>query len=78
MSKIKIHDLKPTGADLFDDSESFLSELSNDELHQAVGGLIFTPPTITTTFPPPTTFPTRPTFPPTTTFPTRPWTPVIL
>ena len=40
MAKITILDIKPTGADLFDDSESFMSELSSDELEQAMGGLI--------------------------------------
>ncbi|NEO44494.1 MAG: hypothetical protein F6K55_10315 [Moorea sp. SIO4A3] len=38
MAKIKIKDIKPTGADLFKDSESFMNELSNDELEQAMGG----------------------------------------
>ena len=38
MAKIKVKDIKPTGADLFDDSESFMNELSNDELEQAMGG----------------------------------------
>ncbi|NEO68976.1 hypothetical protein [Moorena sp. SIO3H5] len=38
MAKIKIKDIKLTGADLFDDSESFMNELSNDELDQAMGG----------------------------------------
>ncbi|NEP54095.1 MAG: hypothetical protein F6K65_37015, partial [Moorea sp. SIO3C2] len=40
MAKIKIKDIKSTGADLFDDSESFMNELSNDELDQAMGGLL--------------------------------------
>ncbi|MBW4641948.1 MAG: hypothetical protein KME23_02830 [Goleter apudmare HA4340-LM2] len=40
MAKIKVSDIKPTGADLFDDSESFLSEVSNDELENAIGGLV--------------------------------------
>ena len=38
MAKIKIKDIKSTGADLFNDSESFMNELSNDELEQAMGG----------------------------------------
>lgn len=39
MSNIKVNDLKPTGADLFTDSEGFMDELSNDELEQTMGGL---------------------------------------
>ncbi len=39
MAKIKVNDINPTGADLFDDSESFMNELSTDELEQAMGGL---------------------------------------
>jgi hypothetical protein len=31
MATIKIDNLKPTGAELFFDSESFMNELSNDE-----------------------------------------------
>ncbi|NEO02037.1 MAG: hypothetical protein F6K50_43690 [Moorea sp. SIO3I7] len=43
MAKIKVKDIKPTGADLFNDSESFMNELSNDELEQAMGGRIIGP-----------------------------------
>ncbi|AOX00280.1 hypothetical protein BJP34_13175 [Moorena producens PAL-8-15-08-1] len=43
MAKIKVKDIKPTGADLFNDSESFMNELSNDELEQAMGGRILYP-----------------------------------
>ncbi|NEO92726.1 MAG: hypothetical protein F6K56_21795 [Moorea sp. SIO3G5] len=43
MAKIKIKDIKPTGADLFNDSESFMNELNNDELEQAMGGLVLYP-----------------------------------
>ncbi|MBD2676199.1 MULTISPECIES: hypothetical protein [Nostoc] len=32
MSTIKIHDLNPAGSELFQDSESFLHELTNAEL----------------------------------------------
>ena len=39
MSNIKINDLKPSGAELFDDPESFLDELTNDDLQQIMGGL---------------------------------------
>lgn len=38
MAKIAISDLRPTGADLFQDSESFLDMLKDDQLTQAVGG----------------------------------------
>ncbi len=41
MATIKISDLHPTGADLFQDSENYLNELTNDELDLAQGG--FTP-----------------------------------
>ncbi|NEO41860.1 MAG: hypothetical protein F6J90_38280 [Moorea sp. SIOASIH] len=44
MANIKVKDIKPTGADLFNDSESFMNELSNDELEQAMGGLVLYPP----------------------------------
>ncbi|MDJ0734779.1 MAG: hypothetical protein QNJ47_12045 [Nostocaceae cyanobacterium] len=40
MAKIKVRDIKPTGVDLFEDSESFLNEVNNDELEQTVGGLV--------------------------------------
>ncbi|MGB7444062.1 MAG: hypothetical protein WA919_23600 [Coleofasciculaceae cyanobacterium] len=82
MSKIKIHDLRPTGADLFDDSESFLNELSNDELNQAVGGLVLSPvptrpfPTVTRPFPT-VTRPFSTVIGPVPTI-TGPWSPVIL
>ncbi|MBC1236968.1 hypothetical protein VF14_33345 [Nostoc linckia z18] len=32
MATIKIHDLSPAGSDLFQDSESFLNELTDEEL----------------------------------------------
>jgi hypothetical protein len=38
MAKIKVNDIKPIGTELFDDSESFMNELRNDELEQAMGG----------------------------------------
>lgn len=47
MSKIKISDIKPTGVELFNDSESFMNELNDSEVEQAMGGLIAYPyPTI--------------------------------
>jgi hypothetical protein len=38
MTTISIHDLRPTGADLFDSSESYLQELSDTELSETNGG----------------------------------------
>ncbi|MDJ0734778.1 MAG: hypothetical protein QNJ47_12040 [Nostocaceae cyanobacterium] len=38
MAKIKVNDIKPTGTELFEDVESFLSEVSNDELESTIGG----------------------------------------
>jgi hypothetical protein len=32
MASIKIHDLRPAGSELFNDSESFLNELTEGEL----------------------------------------------
>ena len=38
MTTIKIDNLKPAGAELFCDSESFINDLSNDELAYIHGG----------------------------------------
>ncbi len=38
MAKLKVNDIKPIGTELFNDSESFMNELRNDELEQAIGG----------------------------------------
>ncbi|AFZ24508.1 hypothetical protein Cylst_2278 [Cylindrospermum stagnale PCC 7417] len=38
MAKLKINELKAAGTELFEDSETFLDELSNDELENAIGG----------------------------------------
>jgi hypothetical protein len=38
MANIEINDLKPAGAELFDDSEGFMDGLSNDELGNVLGG----------------------------------------
>jgi hypothetical protein len=38
MSNIRISELRPLGSDLFQDSESFLNELTNDEVHGLIGG----------------------------------------
>ena len=39
MSTIKIHELKPSGIELFEDSESYLNQLNEDEIAQVVGGV---------------------------------------
>ena len=49
MAKLKINGIKPSGAELFNDSESFMNELSNDELEQTIGGIF--PPLIPTVIP---------------------------
>ena len=38
MATIKISDLRPAGSDLFSDSESYLSEMSEEEVASTVGG----------------------------------------
>ncbi|MEW5858162.1 MAG: hypothetical protein AB1861_12400 [Cyanobacteriota bacterium] len=38
MAKITISDLHPAGADLFEGSESFLHELSEQEIADVLGG----------------------------------------
>ena len=38
MATIKITNLEPAGADLFNDSENYLNELSNQELELVNGG----------------------------------------
>ncbi|MEQ8997694.1 MAG: hypothetical protein RID53_14470 [Coleofasciculus sp. B1-GNL1-01] len=38
MATIQIHNLTPAGSELFSDSESYLSELSDNELAEAYGG----------------------------------------
>ncbi len=39
MSSIKLSELRPVGSELFQDSESFLSELGNQETLDVIGGL---------------------------------------
>jgi hypothetical protein len=40
MATIKLTELRPAGSDLFEDSESFLNELTNDDINTEVyGGL---------------------------------------
>ena len=53
MASIKINNLQPAGTDLFNDSESYLNELKNQELDVVSGGsmtwtiIVITPPVIT-------------------------------
>ena len=42
MANIEINELKPAGVELFDDSESFMDEMSNSELDNINGGLAYT------------------------------------
>ncbi|MGB3637879.1 MAG: hypothetical protein WBA39_09940 [Rivularia sp. (in: cyanobacteria)] len=44
MSKIQINDVKLDGAELFNDSETFLNQLEDSEMEQIVGGLTKLPP----------------------------------
>jgi hypothetical protein len=39
MSSIKLSELRPAGSELFQDSESFLNELGNQEALDVMGGL---------------------------------------
>ena len=39
MATINIDNLRPAGAELFDDSEGFMDKLSNDEIGSIFGGL---------------------------------------
>jgi hypothetical protein len=39
MAKIKINDIETLGLELFADSESFLTSLSDDEINHIQGGL---------------------------------------
>ncbi|MEH2362413.1 hypothetical protein [Nostoc sp.] len=38
MADIKINDIEPAGAELFGDDESFMDEISNNDLSQVFGG----------------------------------------
>jgi hypothetical protein len=40
MANITISDLRPAGADLFQDSESFLNELTHQEIGDVKGGIL--------------------------------------
>ncbi|EAW44479.1 hypothetical protein PN465_00860 [Nodularia spumigena CS-584] len=41
MANIVISDLRPAGSELFMDSESYLTDLTNDELNHTSGGLFW-------------------------------------
>ncbi|MBD2002729.1 MULTISPECIES: hypothetical protein [Cyanophyceae] len=49
MATIKITNLYSTGSELFQDSESYLNDLTNEEMN-LTGGLIFTPTPRSTPF----------------------------
>lgn len=38
MANIKVNDIKPAGAELFTDSESFFDELNESDLNKLIGG----------------------------------------
>ena len=38
MAAIQINDLRPVGSELFNDSESFLQELSTEDINEVLGG----------------------------------------
>jgi hypothetical protein len=38
MANIKVNDIKPAGTELFDDSESFMNNLSDSEINNILGG----------------------------------------
>ncbi len=52
MAKIQVKDIKPNGAELFDDSEGFMDELNEDSVGQLKGGSLL--PNITDDQPEPT------------------------
>ncbi|HLP91839.1 MAG TPA: hypothetical protein VK184_25030 [Nostocaceae cyanobacterium] len=64
MAKLKINELQVTGAELFADAETFLNDLSEDELKGAMGGRVIYPYT---------TLPYQATY-----SPLSPYSPVIL
>ena len=62
MASIKISDLQPAGSDFFNDSETFMSELTDSELVNTQGGRLesivsIVPLTIPLTIPIPITIP---------------------
>lgn len=42
MANIKLSELSPTGSELFHDSESFINELSSEEIGDVLGGAVKT------------------------------------
>lgn len=38
MANIKVSDINPAGTELFADSESFMNDVSNDEIQHILGG----------------------------------------
>ncbi|MGD1699138.1 hypothetical protein [Dapis sp. BLCC M229] len=46
MANITISELRPTGAELFLDSESFINELTDEELSLTKGGIFVTTPVV--------------------------------
>lgn len=38
MAAIQINDLRPVGSELFNDSESYLQELSTEDINEVLGG----------------------------------------
>ncbi|AFZ24512.1 hypothetical protein Cylst_2282 [Cylindrospermum stagnale PCC 7417] len=38
MANIKLNDIKPAGAELFTDAESFLNELNETDINKIIGG----------------------------------------
>lgn len=38
MAAIQINDLRPVGSELFNDSENFLQELSQEDINEILGG----------------------------------------
>ena len=38
MAAIQINDLRPVGSELFNDSESFLQEISTEDINEVLGG----------------------------------------
>lgn len=65
MAKIQINDVELNGAELFNDSETFLNELQDSEMEQIFGGLSKVPDenVRTTVYIPPQPYPTKPPFP---------------
>jgi hypothetical protein len=43
MANINISDLRPTGADLFSDSEGYMNDLNDNELGTVNGGILTSP-----------------------------------